>query len=203
MRIWEVIKRIWCFIWGQIFIFFFYDRKYFTGEWFEGRYGRILAPGWKWVYYDGMSRLFQGTNKDVPWPVCGSSRVIGWENIEFHPDDLRNFQNIANYYQALDSHIIIGKGTWIATGVGIIASNHDLNDPNKRGKGEDVLIGEKCWIGMNAVILPGVELGAHTIVGAGAVVTKSFPTGNCVIAGNPARIIKRINKEKEKEKDEI
>jgi acetyltransferase-like isoleucine patch superfamily enzyme len=56
--------------------------------------------------------------------------------------------------------------------------------------GKDVIIGKKCWIGMNSVILPGVCLGDHTIVGAGSVVTKSFPDGNCIIAGNPARIIR-------------
>ncbi|MDT4068951.1 type 8 capsular polysaccharide synthesis protein Cap8J, partial [Staphylococcus aureus] len=58
--------------------------------------------------------------------------------------------------------------------------------------GEDVKIGNYSWIGMNSVILPGVELGEHTIVGAGSVVTKSFPEGNVVIGGNPAKIIKKI-----------
>ena len=43
------------------------------------------------------------------------------------------------------------------------------------------------------MILPGVTLGDNTIVGAGAVVTKSFPEGHCVIAGNPARKIKDID----------
>ena len=46
---------------------------------------------------------------------------------------------------------------------------------------------------MNTVILPGVSLGDHTIVGAGSVVTKSFQEGNCVIAGNPAKVIRYLN----------
>lgn len=41
-------------------------------------------------------------------------------------------------------------------------------------------------------ILPGVHLGNHTIVGAGAVVAKSFPDENCIVAGNPAKVIKKI-----------
>ncbi len=66
----------------------------------------------------------------------------------------------------------------------------------------DVNIGEKCWIGMNSVILPGVTLGTNTIVGADSIVTKSFPEGFCVIAGNPAKIIKAI-KNNEVNTDEV
>lgn len=47
---------------------------------------------------------------------------------------------------------------------------------------------------MNAMILPGVKLGNNTIVGAGSVVTKSFE-GDCIIAGNPAKKIKDIEKD--------
>ena len=47
---------------------------------------------------------------------------------------------------------------------------------------------------MNSVILPGVTLGNHTIVGAGSIVTKSFSEGNCIIAGNPAKKIRDFEK---------
>lgn len=56
-----------------------------------------------------------------------------------------------------------------------------------------VLIGNNCWIGANAILLPGVSLGDNVIVAAGSVVTKSF-NANVIVAGNPAKVIKvRIN----------
>lgn len=192
--VWEGIKRIWFWLWGHMFACFFYDKTYLKGEWFERRCRGLFAPGWRWVYHDGMARFFKGCNRGIPWPISEYTRVIGWENVKFDSDDLRNFQSIGVYVQAMDSSIVIGKGTWIASGVGIIASNHDIRNPDERQHGQPVILGEKCWIGMNAVILPGVSLGPHTVVGAGAVVTKSFPEGYCVIAGNPAKFIKAIEK---------
>ncbi|MGA2084600.1 MAG: DapH/DapD/GlmU-related protein, partial [Terracidiphilus sp.] len=59
-------------------------------------------------------------------------------------------------------------------------------------EGKDVVLGENCWIGMNAVILPGVHLGARTVVGAGAIVRTSFPEGNCILAGVPAKKVKEL-----------
>ena len=50
---------------------------------------------------------------------------------------------------------------------------------------------------MNSVILPGVTLGPGTVVGAGSVVTHSFPEGHCVIAGVPAKLIRNLQNEKE------
>lgn len=55
-----------------------------------------------------------------------------------------------------------------------------------------MIIGENCWIDMNSVVLPGVMLGPRTTVGAGAVVTKSFPEGHSIIAGNPAHVVKEL-----------
>ena len=88
--------------------------------------------------------------------------------------------------------IDIGRGTYIAPNVGLITANHDLADLSQHVEAKPIILGEKCWIGMNSVILPGVHLGPHTIVGAGSVVTKSFPDGNFVIAGNPAKIIREL-----------
>ncbi|MEO8531739.1 MAG: DapH/DapD/GlmU-related protein [Deltaproteobacteria bacterium] len=50
-------------------------------------------------------------------------------------------------------------------------------------------IGKNCFIGGRAIILPGIEIGDGCVVGAGSVVTKSVPAG-CVVAGNPARIVR-------------
>lgn len=99
-----------------------------------------------------------------------------------------------NYFSS--GHIHFGKKVAIASGVKIISRNHDLYDVWKHTDFKDVYIGDYCWIGANAVVLPGVTLGPHTIVGAGSIVTKSFPEGYCVIVGNPARLIKKLDKEK-------
>ena len=57
-------------------------------------------------------------------------------------------------------------------------------------------IGNGCWIGGGTIILPGVSIGPGTVVGAGSVVTKDIP-GNCVAVGNPCRVIRTINEEKQ------
>lgn len=72
--------------------------------------------------------------------------------------------------------------------------NHDLYD-NRKHVVKDVCIGKYCWIGMNSIILPGTSLGDYTIVAAGSVVTKSFTSGYCVIGGNPAKVLKELDKE--------
>lgn len=88
--------------------------------------------------------------------------------------------------------ITLGKNVGVGPGVKILTSAHDL------AVGTDlpimhrpiqfapVIVGDGCDIGVGAVILPGVTLGEHVQVGAGAVVTRSFPA-KAVIAGVPAR----------------
>jgi acetyltransferase-like isoleucine patch superfamily enzyme len=97
-------------------------------------------------------------------------------------------------YINAENGIIIGDYTNIGPNVGLVSANHDLIDNTKHLDSPPIAIGRFCWLGMGAVILPGVVLGDHTIVGAGAIVSKSFTDGYCVLAGNPAGIIKQLNR---------
>ena len=90
--------------------------------------------------------------------------------------------------------IRFGDYVQLAPNVGVLSANHDLYDQRKYNV-EPIVIGDYSWIGMNSVITAGVTLGPRTIVAAGAVVTKSFPDGYCVLAGVPARVVKYLDKE--------
>jgi len=183
----KVIKRIFIII-SRLIVPIFFDRKYLVGRWFDDS-----VIGWIWAWKSILWQKFFGFNRHIPWPVSPFIVISSAENIIFHPDDINNFRGFGNYYQNFSAKIIIGHGTYVAPNVGIITANHDLRNLDRHLPGRDVIIGENCWIGMNSVILPGVVLGPRTIVGAGSVVTKSFPEGNCVIAGNPAKIIKKLD----------
>ncbi|MFL2140602.1 acyltransferase [Ruoffia sp. FAM 26254] len=173
---------------SRIIMSLFYDKSYFRGKHFKNS-----TKGWQWCWRNVFMQKIIGINKSVPFPVSFRSDFGHWYNIEFDLDDLNNFQHFGCYYQSWNGKIIIGKGTYIAPNVGLITENHDLNNLDKHTLAKDIKIGNKCWIGMNSMLLPGVELGSNTIVGAGSVVTKSFEAGNCVIAGSPAKIIKFLD----------
>lgn len=94
--------------------------------------------------------------------------------------------------------ITIGRNTDIGSGCKIFDNDfHPLpyseRHPIERLdllKKRPIVIGEGCFIGANSIVLKGTTLGKNVVVGAGSVVSGSFPD-NVIIAGNPARIIKR------------
>ena len=98
--------------------------------------------------------------------------------------------------------ITIGDNTLIGGNVKILdndfhpieveARNLDIKEKIGTRK---IKIGKDCFIGANSLILKGVEIGDGSVVGAGSVVTGKFPS-NVVIAGNPARVIKVLEREK-------
>lgn len=92
--------------------------------------------------------------------------------------------------------VTIGSHVNLAQGITVTALNHNFNEAGKRIDEQGVsttpvTIGDDIWIGANAVILPGVSIGAHSVVAAGAVVTKDVPP-HSLVAGVPAKIIKEI-----------
>ncbi|WP_149496489.1 acyltransferase [Roseiconus lacunae] len=130
-------------------------------------------------------------NAKVPFLVHYSSHVVGG-NIILGSEVELSFAVSANLSVAVhrDTTLRIGDRTIIAPHVAIRTANHGLLDRKSFVTG-DVVIGENCWIGFGAVILPGVVLGDNVTVGAGAVVTKSFKA-NSVIGGVPAKLIKEV-----------
>ncbi|MBO0451646.1 chorismate mutase [Enterococcus sp. MJM16] len=98
--------------------------------------------------------------------------------------------------------ITIGDNCLFGPSVQLYTASHPL-EPGKRNSGQElgkpITIGNNVWIGGSSVVVPGVTLGDNVVVAAGSVVTKSFPA-NVVVGGNPARIIKTIEDENEKDK---
>lgn len=190
-RINKLIPYCYYFLCGVVLARKCFNRKYICGKWFQSPYMGLGATGWEWIVKDYRSCKLLGVNQNVPWPCSPRIQVVCPENITFHPDDLNNFQTFESYFQAFGK-ITIGHGTWIAPNVGLITANHCMDNLEAHEPAKPITLGESCWIGMNSTILPGVTLGPRTIVGAGSVVTKSFPDGNCVIAGNPAKVIRTL-----------
>ena len=85
--------------------------------------------------------------------------------------------------------IHIGENTLVASGVTILSHDHCKRVHNNEPFLVDTYIGNRCFIAVGAIILPGVKIGNEVIVGAGAVVTKDVPS-NTIVAGNPAKIIR-------------
>ena len=92
--------------------------------------------------------------------------------------------------------VCIGNHVNLAQGITVTALNHNFADSNRKIDEQGistkpVVIGDDVWIGANAVILPGVTIGRHVVVAAGAVVTKDVPDYS-LVAGVPAKEIKKL-----------
>ena len=93
--------------------------------------------------------------------------------------------------------VTIGDNVNLAQGITVTALNHNFEDTSKRIDEQGIStkpveIKDDVWIGANAVILPGVTIGSHAVVAAGAVVTTDVPD-NTVVGGVPAKIIRQID----------
>lgn len=94
--------------------------------------------------------------------------------------------------------IIIGNHCRIGPGTIIADNDFDMNSINPtmqfkwKNKEKPIIIGNNVWIGMHSIISKGVTIGDNTIIASGSIVTTDVPS-NCMIGGNPATIIKKLN----------
>lgn len=113
----------------------------------------------------------------------------------YHPENLRFGNQVdvgENVVLRAAGGLTIGDRVLIAAGAVLTTAGHPLQPPRwNRNMSAPISIGDDVWIGANAVILPGVSVAAGSIVAAGAVVTTDVPP-LCVVAGVPARIMRRI-----------
>jgi acetyltransferase-like isoleucine patch superfamily enzyme len=95
------------------------------------------------------------------------------------------------------SEIRIGNGCMLANFCYIMDADwHDIHDrTSSPGKTAPVILEDGVWIGDSAIVCKGVTIGENSIIGAGSVVTKNIPA-NVVAAGNPAKVVKKLNQKK-------
>ncbi len=98
-----------------------------------------------------------------------------------------------------DTHIYIGDNTMIGPNVTLATAGHPIL-PRLREKGYQfnlpIHIGKNCWLGAGVIVLPGVNIGDNSVIGAGSIVTKDIPS-NVVAYGTPCKVIREISKNDE------
>jgi maltose O-acetyltransferase len=95
----------------------------------------------------------------------------------------------------LDAPITLGKNVTVGPSALLCTATHRMGGPSRRMQvkvaARPIVIEDGAWIGLGAMILPGVRVGRGAIVGAGAVVRKDVPD-NVLVAGNPAVVVRRL-----------
>lgn len=168
------------------------------------RFGRIGA---------GTRLTFpQGTIFGAPWIELGEHCVIGQDvtltagmmpELDLGPDPLLRLGD--GIVLGRGSHLIahapvtVGEDTYFGPYCYVTSANHSYDDPQQPvGKQwprtEPVEIGPGSWLGAGAVVLPGARLGRNVVVAAGAVVRGEVPD-HTVVAGAPARVVRRLDPE--------
>ena len=137
-------------------------------------------------------------------------RIEAYKFFDYIPEmRIGNNVQINDYvHLACAEMLIIEDDVLIESKVYISDINHgnysgkNQTDPEERAKEriistKSVKIRKNVWIGENCTILPGIEIGRNSVIGANSIVTKDIPE-NCIAVGNPAKVIKRYNQNSKK-----
>ncbi len=129
---------------------------------------------------------------------CGERVYLSPDCIIVSPSYLQLENDVCiNSFTHIFAHgkVKVGEGTMISTSCSITSVTHPSSSPNRLSEKQimkPVIIGKNVWIGTGAILLPGITIGDHAIVGAGAVVTKDV-LPKTVVVGNPAKFLKYVN----------
>lgn len=163
-------------------------------------YVRLLAP----LYQDRGrgSKIYWSVRMDTPpyrlFSLGRNSVVESYSCINNAVGDVLIGSNTRiGIHNTIIGPVTIGDNVNLAQGITVTALNHNFEDTSKRIDEQGIStkpveIKDDVWIGANAVILPGVTIGSHAVVAAGAVVTTDVPD-NTVVGGVPAKIIRQID----------
>lgn len=128
--------------------------------------------------------------------------IIGpWvQRLRFQVLQFKGYRNISskaiiernvNLDRVYPESIYVGAGSLVASSVTLLCHEHVYREPgnSELPLHKPVRIGMRCFIGVSAIVLPGVTIGDDCIIGAGSIVTKDVPSGS-VAVGNPARVVR-------------
>lgn len=138
-----------------------------------------------------ISKLFAKCGNNLK--IFGNISIYNGEKITIGNDCNIN----DNVYLNGRSGIVIGNDVTLSAYCKLVSSGYDIESWLSKGEkkhldNKPIVIGSHCWIGVGAIILPGVTIsGEYVIIGAGAVVTKDIEEDYVLVAGNPAQIKKR------------
>lgn len=159
-------------------------------EWMLGNAGMLLAR------FDRLTDLLRARHLLSSCGEVGNDVHLRMPVIIYHPESLRFGSSVAigeNVVLRAGGGLTIGNRVLIAAGAAIVTVGHPIEPPRwNKVSAAPVVIGDDVWIGVNAVVLPGVAIGNGAVVAAGAVVTEDVPPFT-VVGGVPARVLRKCD----------
>jgi hypothetical protein len=145
----------------------------------HGHRGRI---SWLTALHYWYFQRVLGVNRHAPWPVHFTS-VVPAPSERFVRQTRTSPGFMPGTCIDATNGVRLGRNSGVGPGATILSSGHDSGP---------VVLGDHTWLGANSVILPGVKLGNHVYVAAGSVVDQSFEEDDILLAGVPAKVVKKL-----------
>lgn len=147
------------------------------------------------IFFQNRKLLRIGKNSEVrPYStIIGTNNVIIGDNVVIQPGTI-----LGTNPSDSSAQIIIEDDVLFGPNIAVYCATHNYRDPSRPIKqqghtSKTTILKRGCWIGINAVVLPGVTIGKNSVVGANSVVTRDIPDF-AVAVGAPARVIRYINR---------